>query len=362
MSTKLLTTLLLLCVSWRVDAQTSARPAQCLDQPDEPFFLSRYPGVINVYLENDLFANRDSDYTSGVKVAWISPNLGDFSTDRCLPPWLRAANRYLTRLHPGPKDELYDRRNVVFTLGQAMYTPRDRYRTDLIVEDRPYAGWLSLGFAYNARNDWQMETAEINIGMVGPAAFARHAQNFIHDVRRIDRFLGWDNQLKNEFGIQAVYERKHKWFQNPINSGFDYDVITHGGLSLGNIATYANAGAEFRIGWNIPDDFGTSPIRPAGDNNAPHQSAKPFDPRRAGVHLFASLDGRAIARDIFLDGNTFADSHSVKRKPFVADASVGASMSYAGWKLAYSKVFRTREFVGQASPPRFGSVSVALEY
>ena len=31
-------------------------------------------------------------------------------------------------------------------------------------------------------------------------------------------------------------------------TGFGYDVITHAGASLGNVFTYANAGAEARIG------------------------------------------------------------------------------------------------------------------
>ena len=46
-----------------------------------------------------------------------------------------------------------------------------------------------------------------------------------------------------------------------------FDVIPHFGFS-GNVATYANAGLK-RAGWGLPDDFGTSPIRPAGDNSAP---------------------------------------------------------------------------------------------
>jgi len=39
------------------------------------------------------------------------------------------------------------------------------------------------------------------------------------------------------------------------------------------------------------------------------------------MYLFAFVDGRAVGRDIFLDGNTFTDSHSVTRKTFVGDLS-----------------------------------------
>jgi lipid A 3-O-deacylase len=342
-------------------AQRSAT-SECEALADEPLLLHRYPGIVNVYIENDLFANRDADYTSGVKFSWVSPNLQDFEQDRCMPPWLRAANRVLTRLHPGPKDAQYHQRNVVFTLGQSMFTPVDKDRTDLIKDDRPYAGYAYAGFAYNARNDWQMETVEIQLGMIGPGSGARRAQDFIHKIRGLDLFQGWDNQIPNELGFLATYERKHKWEVHSHSTGFGADFITHGGLSLGNVRTSLNAGAEARIGWHIPNDFGTSPIRPAGDNNAPLPGQTPFDANRLGVHLFASVDARAVARDFSIDGTLFSDSHSVKRRPFVADLSAGLALRYQGWKVGFSRVFRTREFVGQAQTPRYGSFTISREY
>jgi lipid A 3-O-deacylase len=39
-----------------------------------------------------------------------------------------------------------------------------------------------------------------------------------------------------------------------------------------------------------------------------------------GWCLFASFEGRAVARNIFLDGNTFTDSHSIDKKTFVGYA------------------------------------------
>jgi hypothetical protein len=78
--------------------------------------------------------------------------------------------------------------------------------------------------------------------------------------------------------------------------------------------------------------------------------------------VFASVDARAVARDFSLDGTLFSDSHSVKRRPFVADMSAGVAFRYDGWKLGFSRVFRTREFVGQVKTPRFGSVTLSKEY
>src|SRR3546814_7467408 len=44
-----------------------------------------------------------------------------------------------------------DSRNVVVRVGQGMYTPEDGTRTDLVTDDRPYAGLLYAGVAWNRR-------------------------------------------------------------------------------------------------------------------------------------------------------------------------------------------------------------------
>ena len=41
----------------------------------------------------------------------------------------------------------------------------------------------------------------------------------------------------------------------------------------------------------------------------------------------------------------------------MADAAVGAAMNFGAYKLAYVRVFRTREFVGQVSAPKYGSIT-----
>lgn len=320
--------------------------------------LKNYPDVFNFYYENDMFTGTDHNYTSGAKFSWISANLEDYINDPCLPKWVRHLNQVSEKVQPGA----FDSRNMVVSLGQAMYTPTDKMRSDLITDDRPYAGWLYLGLAYNARDDRHMDTVEIDIGMVGPASLARESQNFIHKVRGIDRFNGWSNQLNNELGIQFVKERKKRILQISHPGGPKIDAITHYGFSLGNVKTYANAGVEFRIGSYLPNDFGTSPIRPASDSNAPlpvNVSRRLSD---GGVHAFVSVDGRAVARDIFLDGNTFSDSHSVSKRYFIGDVAAGVAWQWVGGKITYAHYLRSKEFRGQKDAQSYGSITLSLEY
>lgn len=315
-------------------------------------------------MENDLYFRTDRNYTSGVRLAWVSPDLDDYVADECLPGWVKPLNekvRDFFALHLSPARE----RNMVITLGQAMYTPGDRARTDLVREDRPYAGWLYLGLGYNERrrpsgaNFDRLDSLEVDLGVIGPLALAKQTQDLIHDLRGFERFQGWSHQLKNEPGVQIVAERKYK----AISGAGASDAIAHYGVSLGNVAMYLNAGLEVRYGTGIPDDFGSSPFRPAGNNTAP--GSFPRDGKqniRRGIHAFASLDVRAVARDIFLDGNTFRDSHSVKKEPVVADVALGAAAFAGGWKLSFARVFRSKEFAGQPSRHTFGSFTLSYDF
>src|SRR5690606_3724327 len=66
--------------------------------------------------------------------------------------------------------------------------------------------------------------------------------------------------------------------------------------------------------------------------------------------------------DIFLDGNTFEDSHNVDKETFVGDFVLGANLIYGRWKLSYSHVLRTKEFVGQDDSQKFGSVTLSYTF
>lgn len=311
----------------------------------------------NIYFENDLFSETDQNYTNGIRVSWISPDISSYIEDdsNILPDWVRRLNRKLKFFHKSHKGL---QRNIILTLGQTMYTPLDRTRTDLVINDRPYAGWLFGGIGYHSRNSNQLDSIAVNIGIVGSAALAQEAQDFIHDLRGFKKFQGWDNQLSNELGIAIVYEHKDRVLNGIMAPGLGHDVITHFGASIGNVATYLNGGMEFRVGWNIPPDFGTSSLRTGGDNAAPGSGSN----KHAGLHLFASLDARWVARDIFLDGNSFSNSHSVNKEPLVADLAAGVSFSTRDFKLSYAQISRTREFKLQQSSHSYGSLSLSMTF
>lgn len=337
-------------------------------------------------LENDLFANTDQNYTNGVAFTAVSHDITGEVKTACLPAPVRLHAELIRRLNPAFWDDRPDpvaTQNVVAKFGQSMFTPTDPARTDLIRDDRPYAGLLYVGLSWNRRtldpqeNSERLDTREITLGVIGPLALGRQTQNLVHDLIGAERFLGWDNQLKNEPALQLAMDRKYRAYRSDgaIQPGFSADSIRSLGLRLGNIETSASVGIEGRFGWNLPNDFGTYPIRPGAENRPPSSASlrnrranaqsEPTRPR-PGAHLFGTLEAKLVAHDFSLDGNLFRSSHGVTRRPLVAQAAVGVSVqglvAARGVRLAVMRVFRSREFKEQLSSHAYGSVALSIEF
>jgi lipid A 3-O-deacylase len=315
--------------------------------------------TFTLYWENDTFGGTDSNYTNGIKLSWSTPYSANNQKDGHLPDWsYPIINRLPFVKNPTAK------RAIALSLGQLMFTPDDTRTKELIEDDRPYAGYLYFGAGFNSIISNRKDTWQFNVGVVGPASFAQETQDFAHDLIGTLRAQGWDNQLKNEPAIEAVYEAKWRVLSSKTHNGFGYDLIPHIGGRLGNAYIYANCGAEFRLGWFIPADFGSCPIRPGCDANPAFNFDEAGDFRRfrTSVNLFAVLDNRLVLRDIFLDGNTFRESHSVDKKYFVSDLMTGIAVNYYKCKFSFAYTFRTKEFEEQRDRYVFGSFTVSFTY
>lgn len=336
-------------------------------------------------LENDLFAGIDQNYTNGVAFTAVSHDIAGKLRTECLPTPVRLHAELIKFLNPGfwsDAENSAHTQNVVVKFGQSMFTPKDPARTDLILDDRPYAGLLYVGMSWNRRkhepqsNSEILDTREITLGVIGPLSLAEQSQNLFHDVIGADRFLGWQHQLKNEPALQLAMDRKFKDYRGTgaITPGFSADSIRSLGLRLGNIETSASLGIEGRIGWNLPNDFGTYPIRPGAENRPPSAALIPSDSGDApsvarpqpGVHLFGTMETKLVAHDFSLDGNLFRSSHSVTRRPWVAQAAVGVSahgsVAGHGVRLAVMRVYRSREFEEQGPNQAYGSVALSIDF
>lgn len=325
----------------------ASAPAQNPAAPDHPLY-----GTYSFSFENDIVSEKDQYYSNGLRYGWTSPSLRKFSEQSTLGrfghwldtvPWLGL-------------DE-YER-NVAFILGQAIYTPANINTAALLPDDRPYAGYLYTGLGLIWKNDRVRNTIVLNAGVVGPWSLAEETQNLVHELTDSTQAQGWHNQLKNEPVVSLAYERM--WRLRPVtrDTGWDWQAFPYAGFTVGNLAINGRAGTEFRFGYNLPDSFGMGAIDPASTTSSPLEGFRSKQWRhRFGAHLFVRGEARAVAHDIFLDGNTWRDSHSVEREPFVFDLSAGFSLNWKNTSMTYSLVHRSREFEKQEEDQIFGSVT-----
>ncbi len=315
-------------------------------------------GTLSFYFENDLFGGTDSNYTNGARISWTSPNLRRFGDDRSVGNFVGLFDdvNWLG-------DSTYER-NIAISIGQSMFTPVDTDNPNLVLTERPYAGWLYLGMGLIWKNTHVKNSLVLNIGVVGPASYAEDTQRFVHETLGQNYPQGWENQLRNELGVTLAYERMWRIRDRRDNHGLDWDILPYVGATIGNVMTNATVGTEFRFGYNLPDDFGTGAISDASTTPTAIEnalSAKSWR-NRFGAHFFARAEGRYVVQNIFLDGNTFKDSHSVDKYPFVADLSVGIAMNWKNTKLSYAYIYRTKEYEGQQDEQIFGAITLSFNF
>ncbi|URK17675.1 lipid A deacylase LpxR family protein [Thalassospira sp. GO-4] len=334
-------------------AQTNtADGPQSTRTPDEKWGVS-------LSVENDLFTptNSDQHYTNGVRLAFVSPE------DSAPAAFLNVAKQVPFFASEG-------RIRTSYSLGQTMYTPDDITIAEHQPDDRPWAGMLygtagllsdtGLKSDDGESNYSRIDTLELTLGVVGPASLADKTQDFVHKLIDSPRPEGWDNQIKNEPIIGLTYERKYRsWFEADV-SGIEFDATPHGAVTLGNAFTNAEIGTMFRMGFDLPADYGPPRIRPSlpgSDFFVPDTEGFPVS-----GYLFAGFAGRYVVRDITLDGNTFADSASVDKEPLVGDLQIGFAMIIGQARLTYTHVYRTPEFTAQSGADQFGSISLSFRF
>lgn len=308
-----------------------------------------FAGQFSILEENDsLFSDSDKHYTQGLRLGYLSDpliegwryNAFDFANDAL--PFFAA---------DGDRQRRFD-----IVLGQSIYTPSNLHLNPPSPTDRPYAGWLYTGASLMQEDGGnQLTNLELLVGVVGPGSFAQQTQNDWHQfVVGIPGGQGWHNQLKNEPGMALSYEKR--WRFDIVSLGaVGMDIVPEVGITAGNVLTYGSAGTILRIGSDLGVDYGSARIRPGPSGTDWFDSAKLLHP--LGWYVFFGGEGRAVARNIFLDGNTFATSRSVDKKPLVGDLTAGVALF---WKddarLDIGLLSRTKEFYGQQGEDSYAGI------
>lgn len=301
-------------------------------------------GIVNVIVENDKWIGKDQHYTNGIRFSWLS-------SEENVPMWVKWSARHLL---PFTKE---GKKRISLAIGQSMFTPADITQPDLIANDRPYAGWLYSSIGEISDTGKAYDTIVLTLGAIGPHSYAEETQKFVHHAIGSPEPRGWNNQLAEEAGIKLTYEHKWRAIYEFSPFGLGTDISPHIGGNLGNINTDLSVGTTLRLGYDLPADYGPPRIRPSlpgSDFFIPTE--------RLGGYIFTTLEGRGVARNIFLDGNTLGGSHDVKKEPFIASLQAGAALTYRSMRLSYTYVILTKEFKTQQNTDAFNAITFSYRF
>jgi hypothetical protein len=278
-------------------------------------------GGLAFTVDNDFFVGSDSSsYTHGAELTWYDQN--DWGT-------------YFTGL-----------RNRI-------YTPTDTTRAENQPDDHPWCGLSTVFFEQGITQGRLRSKYSIETGILGPSSMAKEQQIWFHKLSGSDKPQGWNNQLQNEFALNAYLDN---WYglgpQGRTQAWSVTPDFLYGGV-LGTVYDHLYSGLGVRAGYNIPPlwpDNGLSP-------DVPPRSPPFF------AYLLASLKGIAVAHNATLGQSLFHgvdEEHHVDPHPFLGEARVGICLGY-GWVSLMGLVsLGTREFDGQDDTPAWGEVRLTV--
>jgi lipid A 3-O-deacylase len=277
------------------------------------------PHTLTLRVDNDAFDfwmlpwNRpDDEYTSGVHITYDG---GD------APWWARS----FLRGDDACTARTRACRSARAELGQDIYT-RDATLSDtsVVAHARPSAGWLYLSQAARSLRDDRSDEVTLTFGVTGTPSLARLSQRIAHSAApAFNRPTDWSRQIDFEPGAIVRYEQRRR--AGTALGAIGFDIVPHAGASIGNVLTAADVGVQFRTGWHLPHPW----LPTVGG---------------ASVALVGGISGQAVARNLFLDGNTFHTGPRVGHEPFVGSGELGLEVRYRAFNLAYRAVSDTRAY------------------
>jgi hypothetical protein len=301
--------------------------------------------------ENDVFnlgeaLDTDQDYTQGAMGAWTS-----MAADT--PAAARDVAAAIPFFGEGAPVHLG------LVLGQEIYTPRDLTRAVPDPDDRPYAGWLHAGVALQVpvldadpeRRRDRVDHLQADLGVIGPAARGEDAQNTVHRILDIPEARGWDHQLENEPGFLATWETRWRWAAGGTPGRYGWDFLPRVRARAGNVRVDGTVGADARIGWSLPRDFGPMAVDshglgPGGREDPPW------------IALIGGVEVRGVVHDIFLEGNTFEDGGpGVTPYPFVIASRLGVTGGFGPLSVTFLQTWNSPDF---REDPRYHQVTTIL--
>ena len=303
-------------------------------------------GIYTFNIENDAVSTQrgtsDQYYTSGLR-------LGYTSGENQVPEAMANIGRFVWG------DGV---QRVSIDISQSIFTPKKTQLDPPDPHDQPYSAQLALNLALITDQANSRSTLGATLGVVGKAAGGHVVQNGFHSIVGDTPNRGWGSQLEDEPSVQINVGRTYR-FAVATLGGLEIDALPSGFANAGTTYDYAQLGFAFRIGQGLASDYGTPRMLPGLSGTDAYRSVRPFS-----WYFELGADGRAVAHNVFLDGNTFrSNGPHVSKKWDVGELVAGVGLIYRGVRVTYTQTWRTEEFNGQkAGLFNFGSLALSTKF
>jgi lipid A 3-O-deacylase len=324
---------------------------------------------VHTYWENDLFSLTDKSdrwYTNGIKVTAM------FKPDKNASPSVlsetvggRCRASFFGKINLGDPEacKVY----AGMSIGQNIYTPRDRSSPNPQPNDRPWAGFLYASLIYQAQSERDsiyvagerrktLETWELKLGVIGPPSGAQWVQTEFHRLTKSTLPQGWHHQLRSEPAFLVSYTAERQFLIGDKNQkALRTDLLGYFNANGGTVKNDVAVGLIVRGGWN----YSSLPGAGAEGENTPSAFAK--QEPGFGAYAFAKYELRAVATNAFLDGGFFRNGPSVRKERLVDTLSIGANAHiWRGWSVSYVWNQRRADFKSADTRyHRFAALSVS---
>jgi len=266
---------------------------------------------ILIQLDNDIFNYSDRFYTNGFRIDVISPFLRGNPLGRLMVPyWKQGVNYYGIRVI------------------QNIYTPSTTKIDELLVGDRPYAGYLYFG-SFKITNDpisGIRLSSELQLGIIGPSSLSGELQSSFHTSTPSNHEpLGWEYQISNDALINYRVT-----IEKGVMASRNFEINLHASGILGTVYSNLSGGGYFRTGLFNPyfENLFLSKV----------SLNKRRGRRNLQVYFFLDLGGKIVGYDATLQGGMFNHSSpytisSSDISRLVLQGSAGLTVAYGGIQL-----------------------------
>jgi len=299
-----------------------------------------------------LFDNTMGENTSDGHLSW-SWRLA-YTPHRTNPKWFRPIHDNI----PWLSEQATVRTSS--SLQQYAFMP-DETRQNAGLKERPHAGFL----AYEERisladpmseHTQRVDTLAMTVGIVGPLSGGEKMHKLSHNLTGLSS-ASW-NQLDNEPVLNVSYDHARRFLLLKSQAQENLEFMPYAGAAVGNALTYGAVGATLRLGAHLTQDNGSQRPGPLLNSNT---FARKGD--YLAWNVFLGTEGRVVARNLFLDGNTFGDDGlSVDKKTFVYDVQAGFEIGWGASRFTVVNLWRDKEFKTQSDPDQLLKASFSYSF